>query len=282
MVKKNRLMKNTVLLALVLTGLQLSAQIDDNIYNVIQINGNIFNVTQSAQLLQGNSFEAGDRLNFNQNSFAYVISNYRKKYMLRTPNIESGDADIFSNAKLALSPIRSRGQLSTRGAVSETGVKDFKTYLGVENFNIIGDRLEILLDKNRYPLNGEEFIVFYYTINGKKISKKVGFQNQVLKIEKEKLQISKVDTLHADTIPSLSVYKYMQSTGNSELITEINLSFLNPIKLKKELEIINPILKNQNMTSKEIKEYFEQYIIDIYGNIDDNQLSAFIETIEVN
>lgn len=272
-------MKTSIIIIIIL-GLSICLNAQTNKYNVIQINGDIFNVTQSSELSQGNSFEEEDNLNFKENSFAYVISNMRKKYMLRTPNIESSNADIFSSANLALTPIRSRGQLSTRGAVSETGVKDFKTYLGIENFNVIGDLLEIPLDKSRYPLNNDEFIVFHYNINDNKVSKKVGFNNQVLKIEKEKLKNSKGNLLNTDTIQSIGVYKYQPLTGESELLTEINLCFINPNKLKAELETILPILSGQNMTPKEIDDYLKQYVIDIYGNMDDNQLDSFIGSIK--
>ncbi len=249
---------------------------ETNIYNVIRVNGEIFNITQSLQLTQGKSLVPQDELNFKQNSFAYVISNSQKKFMLRTPNIETDDGDIFANAELALSPIRSRGQLSTRGAMSETGVKDLKTYLGIENFNVIGKEIQIPMDSSRYPLNSDEYIVFYYKINGKQVSKKIGFNTQILKIEKEKLFISKGDTLFADTISDLSVYRYKQSTGDSELITEINLSFINPTQLKNEFDAIKPVITTQDMTPEAIKEYLIQYVFDIYGNVDEGQLNAFI------
>ncbi len=274
-------MKNILILIFVTFHLAVIAQTGESVYNVIQINGNIFNVTQSTNLVQGNAFEGQDKLNFKKNSYAYVVSDMHKKYMLRTPSIESQDADIFSNAQLALSPIRSRGQLSTRGAVSTTGVKDFKTYLGIDNFNVIGPLLEIPMDSNRYPLNDKQFIVFYYEINNHKVSKKVGFNNQVLRIEEDKLKASKGEVLTQDTIKDLSVYQYNPSTGESNLITEINLCFIDPFKLKSEMETLIPVLQKQNMSKPDIIEYLKQYVIDIYGNLDENQLNAFVSTIDV-
>ena len=78
--------------------MSFSLNAQTNKYNVIQINGNIFNVTQSSELSQGNSFVEEAKINYKQMCGAFSISNMRKKYMLRTPNIESSDADIFSNA----------------------------------------------------------------------------------------------------------------------------------------------------------------------------------------
>lgn len=269
-------MKKYLLAVSVFLSLSTFAQTDD-IYNVIKVNGNIFNVTQSQELLQGNSVLPKDQLNFRTNSFAFVISNTQKKYMLKTPNIESADKDIFSNAELALSPIRSRGQLSTRGAMGESGVKDFKTYLGIENFNIVGNIIDIKMDTSRYKLSADEYIVFYYTINGNKVSKKIGYDGQVLNIDKEKLIVSKSDTLFSDTIPELSVYTVKQSTGASELVTKIDLCFLNEDVLKQELLAIVPVLKKQNMDQEAIKKYLVQYVFDIYGNVDEDQIGDFVQ-----
>ncbi len=272
-------MKCFILIGLILSGTIVWAQ--SSTYNVIKVNGEIFNVTQSLQLSQGNSLYAQDELNFKSNSFAYVISDAQKKYMLRTPNIESADGDIFANAELALSPIRSRGQLSTRAAMSETGVKDFKTYLGIDNFNVVGPVLEIRMDSGMYPLSNEDFFVFHYTINNRKVSKKVAFTNQTLRIERDKLLVSQGDTLKSDTIPKLSVYKYQPATESSELITEINLCFIDADELKKELETIVPVVKSQGLPVHEIKAYLLQYVFDIYGNVEESQVNQLIADIEL-
>lgn len=274
-------MKYVFFIFSLLVSVVLVGQNSNESFNVIRVNGNIFNVTESADLQQGNSFRGEDEMKFMQKSYAYVISDLSQKFMLRTPSIESADADIFSNADMALTPIRSRGQLSTRGAVSETGVKDFKTYLGNDNFSVIGSNLEIAMDSNRYPLNNEEFIVFYYKIAGEEVSKKVAFDQQVLRFEKDKLKESKGIVLASDTLSSLSVYSYNTLTKESSLITEINLCFLSSDELKSELDVIVPILKKQMMPVNEMKSYLKEYIIDIYGNMDETQLESFIANIKL-
>jgi len=270
-------MKNLILILFIAFCETLFSQENKNSYNVIQVNGDIFNVTNSEKLSQGNTLKPKDKLNFKTDAFAYVISEARQKFLLRNPSTESADQDIFAYAELALSPIRSRGQLSTRGVISETGIKDFKTYLGNENFIIIGNQLDMLMDKNRYPLNNDKFIVFYYKLNNTEVSKKVGFTNQVLRIEKQKLQTSKGITTTSDTIPSVSVYAYSPSTKESELISKVNLRFINPEKLRNELLTVTEVLKKQQATTEEIKNYLSQYVFDIYGNIDEEQLKAFID-----
>ena len=270
-------MKYLSTLILALCSLVLYTQDAGEIYNIIQIRGGIFNISAGSNLEQGNILKPKDKLEFENNAFATVISNAKRKYSLKMPYF-TGSEDVFAYAELSLSPVHSRGQLSTRGAIGESGVKDLKNYLGNETFNIIGDKHEILLDKDLYKLNNDEFIVFYYTINENQVSKKVGFNKQVLNIEKEKLIASKGDTLYSDTIKLVSVYKYQQSTGNNELITKINLSFVNELELKKEFFTIILILRKQNMTDDEISDYLKEYFYDIYGQVDDDQLNKLIET----
>lgn len=270
-------MKKLVLILIIAYSGTVFAQGTVSNYNVIQVNGDIFNVTNSQKVSQGNVLKPKDQLNFKTNSFAYVISSARQKFLLRNPSNQTTDQDILAYAELALSPIRSRGQLSTRGVVGESGVKDFKTYLGNENFNVIGDQLDILMDKNRYPLNNDKFIVFHYKINGKDVSKKVGFNDQVLRIEKLKLQSSQNNTTHSDTLQAVSVYTYSPSTKESELVSKVNLQFIDPAKLRNELLTAAQVLKQQNASPDEIKNYLFQYVFDIYGNIDEGQLKAFID-----
>ena len=184
--------------------------------------------------------------------------------------------EIFAVAEMSLNPILSRGQLSTRGLMGPNGVKDLKTYLSEDNFNIIGDEIEIHLDKNLYPLNDDKFIVFYYNINDKQVSKKVGFDKQHLNINKEKLSVSDGEIINSDTLQSVSIYQYEKSTKETNLITTTNISFINTDNLRKEFLAIIPILKKQNYENEEIRQYLFEYFFDVYGNVDETQLNNFL------
>jgi len=274
--KKPSAMKNIIILALLLLSINAFSQTDE-LFNIIRINGKIYNISTGEDLNQGNTLKPQDKLNFESDqSSGIVISNLRKKYTLRMPyDLGVGD-DVFAIAELSLNPILSRGQLSTRGLMGPNGVKDLKTYLSEENFNIIGDEIDIHLDKNLYPLNDDKFIVFYYKINDMQVSKKVGFDKQYLNINKEKLLESNGEILNSDTLSYVSIYQYEKSTEETNLITQVNISFINKDNLRKEFLAIVPILKKQNYENEEIRQYLFEYFFDVYGNVDETQLNNFI------
>lgn len=269
-------MKTILSIALLLFTITAFTQ-NDELYNIIRINGKIYNISTGEDLSQGNVLKPKDKLNFeNDNSSGIVISNLRKKYTLRMPYDLGSEDDVFAIAELSLNPIMSRGQLSTRGLMGPNGVKDLKTYLSEDNFNIIGDEIDIHLDKNLYPLNDDKFIVFYYKINDQQVAKKVGFDKQYLNINKDKLSESKGEITNSDTLSTVEVYQYEKSSDTKNLITTLNISFINKDKLRQEFLAIIPVLKKQNMEKEEIRQYLFEYFFDVYGNVDETQLNNFI------
>lgn len=245
---------------------------EDETYNIIRLNGQIHNVTAGEDLNQGNSFNSDDELNFvNAQSSGIVISNLRKKYSLKMPG-----EDAVSSAALALNPILSRGQFSTRGLVGPYGVKDLKEYLSEENFNVIGNSIDIHLNKNTYPLNEDQFIVILYKIGEKDVSKKLGFENQHINIDKDKLSKSGDLILDSDTIQQVEIIKYTNSTKEKETVTKVNICFIEKEALKKEFEAIVSILNTQDSDTEEMRQYLFEYFFDVYGNVDETQLNSFI------
>jgi hypothetical protein len=273
---KPQAMKNILILALLIFSITSIAQTDE-LYNIIRVNGKIFNISAGEDLSQGNTLKPKDKLNFEGDySTGIVISNLRKKYTLRMPYDLGVEDDVFAVAEMSLNPILSRGQLSTRGLMGPNGVKDLKTYLSEDNFNIIGDEIDIHLDKNLYPLNDDKFIVFYYKINDKQVSKKVGFDKQYLNINKEKLSKSEEFSSLSDTLQTVAIYQFEKSTNETNLITTTNISFINTDELRKEFLAIIPILKKQNYEKEEIRQYLFEYFFDVYGNVDETQLNNFL------
>jgi hypothetical protein len=269
-------MKTIIAFLLLFSFVALNAQTPDAMYNIIRINGQIYNISTGENLIQGNSLKPKDKLEFYQQAFGIVISNNKRKFTLRKPYDLGGSDDLFALAEMSLNPIQSRGQFSTRGIVGPGGVKDLKSYLSEETFNVIGKEIDIKLDKNLYPLNDDQFIVFHYNINDNKVSKKVGFNKQELNLNRDKLVVSKGDTLFSDTIPNVEVYQYEKSSGDTELITRANITFIDEDMLRKELLAIIPILKKGNSTEEEIREFLFEYFFDLYGNVDETQLNSFI------
>jgi hypothetical protein len=171
----------------------------------------------------------------------------------------------------AVTPIDSRGMLATRGiAIAE--VKDLKTYLGADNFYLIGKTLSVKLNKTAYPMSENQFLVFMYNLKNQSQSKKIGFSNQYLNIDRDALIKSPEDLQQGNALKEVQVYKYDKATDKKDLITKVNFVFLDEEKLKQEFDVIIPFLQDQNLDRVHVMDYLKGYFNDVYGTTDSEVL----------
>jgi hypothetical protein len=246
-------------------------------YHIIKVDGTIVNNTTGKNLVPGDNIKPTDRLEFKSPyATALVISNTRGKFTLKMPENKDlfdnkGDSKLLAMADNAVSPIDSRGMLATRG-IGLSEVKDLKTYLGVDNFYLIGKTLSVKLNKTVYPLTDNQFLVFTYSLKNQNQSKKIGFSNQYLNIDRDALIKSPDDLQQGNTIKEVQVYKVDKTTSKNDLITKFNLVFLDEEKLKQEFDVIIPFLKDQNMDRMHVVDYLKSYFNDVYGTTDTDVL----------
>ena len=149
---------------------------------------------------------------------------------------------------------------STRGfRKAEDRINDLKQYMGNARFTVLGDKIELLLSEEKYPLNNNKFIVFYYEQAGEKLSKKVGFDHQKLIIENNKL------LPQGNEIRNLHIYQYEISTKETNLITKVHLNFANMAKVKGELTVLKTWLTSKGMAATEANEKLTTYFEAVYG-----------------
>lgn len=262
-------MKN--LMILLLMPLACFAQTGSSLYHVVKVNGDILNMNQNKSLSTGDEIMSSDNLRFQTiNASALAINEKSEKYNLKRPAIDiSSNDDMAFTVMLAATPVLSRNQLTTRGLVkTEKAIVDLKSYFGKETFAVVGDSMSVLLDEGLFPLNNNKFIVFHYTIDGKTVSKKLGFNNQYLIIEKDKLMEVEGKQLSGNQITGIEVFQHEVSTDIKEKITEINLIFVDKELLYKEFNAIMPVLNKVYSTNDEKIEYLTNYFGDVYGITD--------------
>jgi hypothetical protein len=242
-------------------------------YHIIKVDGTIVNTSTGKNLVPGDNIKPNDRLEFKSPyATALVISNTRGKFTLKMPENKDlfdnkGDSKLLAMADNAVSPIDSRGMLATRG-IGLAEVKDLKTYLGADNFFLIGKTLSVKLNKTVYPLSDNQFLVFTYNLKSQNQSKKIGFLNQELMIDRDALIKSPDDLQQGNALKDVQVFKFDKAANKSDLITKINLVFLDEEKVKQEFDVIVPFLKDQSMDRMHVIEYLKSYFNDVYGNTD--------------
>jgi len=264
-----------VLAFLILLGFTSQAQ---DTYNVTRVNGKVTNVKTGQPIKPGDALKSSDQVKF-ENFDAYVITINQKmgRYMLKMnpPQQPVKDQKLTATVKDIALVTKRRSLMAARFNPDEKEVTDLKNYFGSDKFSIIGDNVDVALNAAKYPLSDDKFIVFRYKVGENPVSKMIGFEQQTLKIEKDKLLTSKSGSISGNEVPELSVFLYEKSTRSSEEITKLTLVFVDKETLRNEFITILPILKRQKMDDEAIKKYLIEYYYDFYGATDSKTIDAF-------
>lgn len=249
-------------------------------YNVTRVNGNVTFAKSGKPVKPGDVLNPSDQVKF-ENFDAYVITINQKmaRYMLRVnppiSNSKPRNQALVATVKDIALVTKRRSLMAARFNPNEKEISDLKGYFGNDKFSIIGDEVDIALNASKYPLSENKFIVFHYKVNNNPVSKMIGYDQQTLKIEKDKILLTKAGNINGNEVTDLSVYLYEKSTRNSEELTKLTLVFVDKETLKNEFKTILPILKRQKMNDDAIKKYLIEYYYDFYGATDSKTIDAF-------
>ncbi len=269
-----------ILVFLLLIGMGAQAQ---DTYNVTRVNGNVTFAKTGKPIKPGDILNPNDQVKF-ETIDAYVISINQKmaRFMLKmnppAPNAPKNQVLVASVKDIALVTKR-RSLMAARFNPNEQEIADLKNYFGTEKFSIIGDNVDIALNATKYPLSENKFVVFHYKVNNNPVSKKLAFDKQTIKIDKNEILNTKAGNVNGNEVSELSVYLYEKSTRSSEEVTKLTLVFVNKDALKAEFKTIMPILKRQKMDDAAIKKYLIEYYYDFYGATDSKSIDNFANEV---
>ena len=267
-------------LSVIIFGLFSVLQFQTENYYIIKIKGEIYNETSGKELVQGDAIKASDKLRFTQkNAMALVISDTRGRFTLKFPErLEESIGALTVFVKNALVS-NEQNRLSTRSLATKSAVNRLDEYLGREEFNIIEDELLIKLSKKNYPVYKNYDIIARYYINDKEYGKELSSKNQTMVFSRSILELP--DSIEV-YIEDLDIYLLNVSAGEEELITCIDLKFINKTELEREfLTIIEKFNDGQTSKSK-IKSLLVNYFHDFYGKTDDFYLNQYTSKLIIN
>lgn len=272
-------MKPTTYILAFLFLIGITAQAQDT-YNVTRVNGNVSFVKSGKQIKPGDVLTPSDQVKF-ESFDAYLITINQKmaRFVLKlnppVSNATKQNQVLTATVKDIALVTKRRSLMATRFNPNEKEVTDLKNYFGTDKFSIIGDNVDVALNAQKYPLSDNKFIVFHYKVNNNPVSKMIGYEQQTIKIEKDKILSTKAGPVGGNEVPELSVYLYEKSSRTSEEITKLTLVFVDKETLKNEFKTILPILKRQKMNDEAIKKYLIEYYYDFYGATDSKTIDAF-------
>lgn len=270
-----------ILIFLVTLGFSANAQ---EVFNVTRVNGKITNLKTNQEVIAGDVLNAGDQLLFESiDSYVIAIGSDMGRFQIK---IQDEGAEVqrmlTATAGECAKPTKMRNLMLARFNPNEKEIADLRQYFGNDKFSIIGEEVDITLDQTQYPLSDEKFIVFFYKVDNNPVQKKIGFEEQKLILEKEKLVTSSAGTISGNEISNLQVYEYESTTRTGREITRFTLVFVDKESLKNEFYTIIPILKRQRMDDVDIKKYLIEYYYDFYGATDSKTIDTFAEEVVKN
>ncbi|HOP03040.1 MAG TPA: hypothetical protein PL017_03355 [Tenuifilaceae bacterium] len=277
-------MKTIQLIVVLLITMGFTAQSQDQ-YHVTRVNGKVTNLKTNQEVAAGDVLNASDQLLFETiDSYAIAIGANMGRFQIKIQEQEGGAPQPMLTATVAEAarPTKMRNLMMARFNPNESEIADLKQYFGNDKFSIIGDEVNIPLSEQNYRLSDDNFIVFYYRVDNNPVQKKIGFEEQKLILEKEKLVNSSIGAISGDEITDLQVYEYEASTRTGREITRFTLVFVDKESLKNEFYTIIPILKRQQMADPDIKKYLIEYYYDFYGATDSKTIDTFADEVVKN
>lgn len=253
------------------------AQVNDEIFHIIHIQGTILNKNSNDVLKRGMKLSAKDKVVFkSKDAKAVVLGTKRGRFIMSAKPTASG-SELVAFVNDVVSPLKTNSQLSTRGTEDAEEVIDFQDFFGSDAFAIVGDNFFFKVNTSKYPLSDKKFFVFRYVFNGKAINKKIGFDGNVLSLKKDVLFKVNNEEVPVNDIEKVQIYYYDSESKSSKEMAAFKPVFINEFELKGELEELNTMMANEKMQEKDkLDEYFK-FVSDVYGRTDKHALSDWLK-----
>lgn len=268
------------LLAILMLAISVNLQAQES-FIVTRINGKVTNNKTGTELKAGDVLQPSDRVTFDSfDSYVISIGQNMGRYMIKLHEPPAPETiQLSALVKDIAVPTKRRSLMSERYRPDETAVSDLRSYFGNDKFTVLGDKVDIPVNPQAYTIDENKFIVFYYRVNNNPVSKKLGYENTTLFIERDKLVNTNAGVITQNEIPSVAVYLYEKNTKTSEEITKFNLAFVDKETVTNEFMTIIPILVKQKMGKDDIKKYLIEYFYDFYGATDSKSIKTFVDEL---
>jgi len=253
-----------------------------NNYRVLKIEG-CLKTELSTNCIEGGTFLAGNEIiKFDKpNSFAVLMNSTGELVTLRptdTAGYSQGKELMFSFTNVAKSLTIPKEGESTRGTASQT-VTNFTDFFGTLRFTIIGDEVRFGISPRLYPVSKDKFLVIHYNLDTSKVSKRLGFREQVVRIQKDRINEYNGNNFDKNKIEGVSLYYYQPSTKFTERLATFDLVFINADQLYSDFDAVYKTLPDKEKKSpQELVAIFEAFFTSFYGKTEPQSLKFTISS----
>jgi hypothetical protein len=242
---------------------------------VLHIKGNILRKDNKQALKIGEQIGEDVQLVFGTPDAVAVVMSKEKGRMVLDGKQSKKEAngEFVAMMKDALLPMKSNMMMSTRGSVEEE-IVNFKDYFGENDFAVIGDKLRLKVNKDKYPLTDQQVIVVKYVYEGKNINKQILNEGDWITIEKKAIFDNGVDI---ENVEKVDLYYYNKTSKDFSKLVTFHPVFVEEDELKAEISTLVKFLHESEMPSTKIKSEVTSFVRDLYGKIDELQLKQWLE-----
>ncbi|OHX65570.1 hypothetical protein [Flammeovirga pacifica] len=260
---------------------QLTAVAQD--WYVLHVSGNIMNTTTNALVKSGDMLGEDLALQFDtENAKAVVIARSKGKMLLDgSKSTRNENGEFMSLVSQVLFPVQSNKMMSTR-RVTFGGEMDISYYFNGGSYVFMSDSVVMKVDKFRYPLSENKKMAVRFNSDGETYNRWIenyGSENNIL-ID-TKAVFEGVNPSHIDMV---DVYYLDMSNDkpNPKHIGSFDPIFINEDKLKTELISLKTFLsEHQNESDQTVKQELYQYVLDIYGKVDEEMFKDWSNAVGV-
>jgi hypothetical protein len=271
-------MRVALLILLFFCALGMDAQKN---YSTLKTEGCVKKIGTQDCLFTGIELSGTETLFFeNPESFAIVMDPSGKLLKLRpldTTNFHKGRELQFSFVDAA-SPGQFIPDESMNRGNQNLLVNNMSSFFGTSRFTLIGDEARFQVNPNIYPVTKDKFFVLHYQLDKAKVSKRLGFRDNMIRIQKKSLFESFGTISPQDKIEGVRLYYYEPATKSSELLATFDLFFTDPEQLYSEFKNLHLKLANkESKTKEELTNIFEIYFYESRGKTVPQSLSFTID-----
>jgi hypothetical protein len=242
-------------------------------YNVVKVNGTLYNTTQKQKLSTGTSVNQNDEVEFGSlTNSAFVINKDNGRFIMIPDN------SLSATAGTVLKPLSRRTAITTR---SESQIKlpnsDLFKYFGKDNYLFLGKVSKVWIDTTKIKITENNMLVAKYkNQEGKSISKKLSVQGDQLIVDLDEIFPDKNEDGSNKLFP-VEIFYYNNLTKELALKANFTPILANKNEIINEFKVIaGTINASETNNSNIIFEEIESFVFNSYGNTNEEELKQFI------
>jgi len=124
----------------------------------------------------------------------------------------------------------------------------------------------------------EEIFCLHYQLDTAKVSKRLGFRDQVIRIQKSRLNEFNGNVYDKSKIEGVNLYYYEPATKSTERIASFDLVFISMEQLNADFDdVYRTMPENAKKTPQELTKALEIFFVSFYGKTEPQSLKFAID-----